>query len=92
MRGMKPDHLSPERIHQLISNSPAPLTRRDMIQAFGLRGEEQRIALKRLLKAMEEDGKIVKQAGQTYAIPDALPEIGIIEISEIGIDINIICH
>ncbi len=83
---MNPAHLSPDHVIELIRNSPVPLTRRDMIQAFGLRGEEQRIILKRLLKTLEDDRMIVKQAGQTYALPDALPEVGIVEISDVSID------
>jgi ribonuclease R len=69
-----------------LSDSPTPLTKRELIQAFGLKGEEQRVILKRLLRDMEADGAIVKQPGQAYAIPDALPEIGIIEVIDVDID------
>jgi ribonuclease R len=88
---MSPDyHLSPERIIQLIRDSPAPLTRRDIVQAFGIKGEEQRIVLKRVLKKLEDDGLIVKQPGQAYAIPDTLPEIGIIVVTDVDIDGNVL--
>lgn len=69
-----------------LSDSPTPLTKRELIQAFGLKGEDQRVILKRLLREMEANGDIVKQPGQAYAIPDALPEIGIIEVIDIDID------
>ena len=69
-----------------LTDSPTPLTKRELIQAFGLKGEEQRLLLKRLLKQMERDGEIVKLPGQAYAIPDALPEMGVIEVIDIDVD------
>lgn len=69
---------------QLLTDSPVPLTRREMVDAFGLKGEDQRILLKRLLKDMEADHAIVKQASQSYAIPDALEGVGIMEVT--GLD------
>lgn len=73
-----------------LSDSPTPLTKRELIQAFGLRGEEQRLLLKRLLRDMEKDGSIVKQPGQAYAIPDALPEIGVVEVIDVDVDGDVI--
>ena len=75
---------------QLLTDSPVPLTRREMIEAFGLKGEDQRILLKRLLKDMEEEHTITKQPGQAYAIPDALEGVGIIEVTKIDSDGDII--
>lgn len=69
---------------QLLTDSPVPLTRREMVDAFGLKGEDQRILLKRLLKDLEAEHAIVKQAGQAYAIPDALEGVGIMEVT--GLD------
>jgi ribonuclease R len=66
-------NITPEDILDLIQSSPAPLTKREIIAALGIKGEETRQLLKRQLRDLEKDGKIVKQPGQAYAIPDALP-------------------
>ncbi len=79
-------NISPAEILDLLQSSPTPLTKREIIQALGLKGEETRQLIKRHLRDLEKDGKIVKQPGQAYAIPDALPEIGIVEVSEIDLD------
>lgn len=79
-------NISPDDLLALIQNSPTPLTKREIIQALGVKGEETRQLVKRLLRDLEHDGKIVKQPGQAYAIPDALPEVGIVEISAIDLD------
>ena len=73
---MKHKSLSGEDVLRLLSSSPAPLTKREMAQAFNLKGEEQRMILKVALRDLEKAGKIAKLPGQAYAIPDALPEIG----------------
>ena len=79
-----------ESVLQLLTDSPAPMTKREIVQAFDLKGDEDRIALKKLLKEMEDNGLIVKQPGQAYAIPDALPEVLIVEITEVDVDGDVI--
>jgi ribonuclease R len=81
---------SGEDILRLLGQSPTPLTKREIIQAYGIKGEEHRQALKRLLQNLERGGRIVKQPGQAYAIPDALPEIGIIQVIDVDIDGDVI--
>lgn len=74
----------------LLKNSSTPLTKRELIAAFNLKGEEQRLVVKRLLKDMEAQGKIVKQPGQAYAVADALPEVIVVEVREVDIDGDVI--
>ncbi len=68
-----------------LKDSPQPLTKRDLVEAFGIRGDE-RIAFKRMLRDLEKEGAIVKQPGGEYAVPDALPSVTVIEIVDIDID------
>lgn len=73
-------------ILDFIKKSPYPLTKRDIAKAFGIKGGENRVALKQILKKLEKDGIIVKQPGGTFSVPEGLPAVGIIEISEITVD------
>jgi len=78
--------ISTDQILDFLKNSPAPLTKREIGQAFDVKGSEGRIALKKALKALEDEGLIVKQAGGAYGVPDALPAAAIIEVTDIDID------
>ena len=81
---------SPADIIKYLTDSPTPLTKRELIAVFGLKGEEQRIALKRVLQDLEKSGDIIKQPGQAYAIPDALADVAIIEVIDIDLDGDVI--
>ncbi|MBI2234550.1 MAG: ribonuclease R [Micavibrio aeruginosavorus] len=89
---MKHKSLSGEDVLRLLSSSPVPLTKREMVQAFNLKGEEQRMILKVALRDLEKAGKIAKLPGQAYAIPDALPEIGIVTVIEIDVDGDVLAE
>jgi ribonuclease R len=80
---IRPDKNS---VLNLITESPTPLTKREITAAFGAKGEEQRRVIKDILKDLEAEGAIVKQPGQEYAIPTGLPSVVIIEITDIDID------
>jgi len=78
----KPDK---EAILRLIAESPRPLTKRDIVSAFGIRGDDRR-DIKDMLRYLEADGKIVKTRGQEYTVPKGLPSVAVIEVTEIDID------
>lgn len=82
--------ITSDQILNHLAESPTPLTKRELIAAFGLKGEEQRLALKRTLRRMEDDGAIIKQAGQAYALPDTLPEILVVEVIDVDVDGDVI--
>ena len=73
-------------ILDLITASNRPLTKRDVAQKLKIKGGENRVALKQILKQLHKDAAIVKHAGGGYAIPEGLPAVTIIEVSEITID------
>lgn len=78
--------LSEHSLLDFIRSSPKPLTKRELAQAFHIKGGENRVALKQILKRLEKSGQIIKQAGGAYAVPDGLPEVTIIEVTDIDID------
>lgn len=82
---MKHDPLSPESILHFLAESPTPLTKREIARAFDIKGDG-RILLKDILRELEERGSIVKQPGQAYAVPKALPTVTVIEITDIDAD------
>lgn len=78
-------HITEDDILDFLSESPQPQTKRDITRAFGIKGDD-RIPFKRMLRKMEKAGQISKEAGGRYGLPDALPPVGVIEISEIDLD------
>lgn len=78
--------LTPSDILDFIQNSPQPQTKREIARAFKVKGGENRIALKQILKSLEAEGVISKQAGGGYSVPDGLPSVCVIEVCDIDID------
>ncbi len=77
--------ISREELLRFLSESPTPLTKRELAQAFNVTGDG-RIILKDILRELEEDGSIVKQPGQAYAVPKALASVATIEIMGMDAD------
>ncbi len=73
-------------ILSLIQGSPKPITNREIARAFRLKGSGPRITLKKILRELEDEGQIDKNAGGGWSIPDSLPAVTTIEISEISVD------
>lgn len=69
-----------------IKSSPAPVNKRDVANAFHVKGGEPRIELKRILKELEDDGEIQKYPGGNWGIPEGLPEVAVLEVTDITID------
>ncbi|QQG36119.1 MAG: ribonuclease R [Micavibrio aeruginosavorus] len=82
---MKDLPLSADAIIRFLAESPTPLTKREIARAFDIKGDG-RILLKEILRELEDSGAIVRQPGQAYAVPKALPTVGIIEITDIDAD------
>lgn len=73
-------------ILNFIQTSPKPVTKREVSDAFRVRGTDGRIVLKQLLKELVTEGAIVKNAGGAYGRPEGLAEVIVIQISNIDID------
>lgn len=74
-----------DEILKHLSVSSEPLTKREIARVFGIKGDDRRI-LKQYLRQLEEDGKIVKNPGQTYSVPDSLPSVTMIRVTHLDID------
>lgn len=68
-----------------IKSLAMPVGKSDLAKAFGIKGDD-RIALKDMLRALEKDGMIVKQPGGDYTVPDGLPHVAVLEITDINLD------
>ncbi len=86
IESMNKHTLSPDNILRFLSESPTPLTKREIAQAFHVKGEDGRIVLKDILREMEQSGAIIKQAGQAYSVPRGLPSVAMIEITDTDAD------
>ncbi len=84
----KPDK---DSILRLIAGSHSPLSKRDIVAAFGIRGDDRR-DIKDALRELEEDGLIIKLRGQEYTIPKGLPSVAVVEVYEIDIDGDLFAH
>lgn len=70
---------------RFIADSPRPLSKRQIVQAFDIKGDDRR-DIKGMLRELMEEGSIVKLPGQEYAVPKGLPSVAVVEVYEIDID------
>jgi ribonuclease R len=72
-------------IVDFIAASPTPVARRDLVRAFKVAPAE-RVQLKGLIREVERDGAVERGAKRRLQPIDGLPEIGIIEITGVDLD------
>ena len=72
---------SREQIVEFIQSSEAPAGKREIAKAFGLQGEEK-IALKRLLKDMAEEGLIDGQKTAFHRM-GGVPKVTVLRVVEV---------
>lgn len=70
---------SKPQIVQWLTDNPTLTSKRDIARAFGIKGGELRIELKRMLKELEDEGALVRKQRQ-YRDPDALPPVSILKV------------
>ena len=66
-------------ILQWISDHPTKAAKRDIAKAFGIKGA-QRIDLKRLLRELEDEGRLTKRKS-SYRDAEDLPPVSVVEIT-----------
>lgn len=69
---------------EFIAESPEPPTKREIAQAFSVRGQGKS-KLTRILKELEADGQITRQSGG-YIVQSTLPDVSVLKIVDISID------
>lgn len=78
-----------DQIHQFLAKLGSSLTKRELVDAFDIKGDD-RVDFKRLLRDMEDDGLLIKEGGKSFRVPDSLPAVTVIEVTEIDIDGDVI--
>ena len=74
-----------DEILKHISIASEPLTKREIVRVFGIKGDERKI-LKQYLRQLETEGKIVKDKNKAYSVSGSLPSVTMIRITDIDID------
>lgn len=80
-----------EEILDYVKAIKEPVSKRSLIKAFGIGGEERR-QFKAILSQLEKSGQLKREPGQVYNIPDGLPAVMIVEIVKITSDGDVIAH
>jgi ribonuclease R len=70
--------LDKARVLEALAKEPQG-SKRDLARVLGVKGSE-RIALKRILKELQNEGAIERSARKRYAPAGGLPEVGVLEI------------
>lgn len=70
---------SKDQIRQWIAENPTLASKRDIAKAFGIKGGQLRIELKRVLKEMEAEGALSKRQ-RSYREAGSLPPVSILQI------------
>jgi len=71
--------LTRESVLEALAKQPQG-AKRDIARALGVKGND-RIALKRILKELADDGTIARTGKRTYSRPGQLPEVSVLEIT-----------
>lgn len=68
-----------EAILRFVAESPVPVGRREIARAFELKGEA-RVALKLLLREMEEEGLLAAGPGRSFHRAGGLPKVAVLKV------------
>jgi len=78
--------LTKEALLEWMREHPGTTDKREIARAFNVKGDNRAI-LRELLKELERDGRIGRAQGRRqYASLEKLPEIGVLEISGVNLD------
>ena len=75
-----------DAITKLLEDANKPLTKAEIGRGVDAKGPEDRIALKKLLKEMHNNGELERTPSRRYLLPERLPLVSVIEIDEIDMD------
>jgi ribonuclease R len=73
------------QILEFIKDAPGQVDKREIARAFGLRGPSK-IQLKKVLKELEQDGKLGRGRHRRFAAPGTIPDVTVLEITGIDTD------
>ena len=77
---------SKEQVLAFINESSEPVGKREIARAFRIKGGNDRIRLKALLKELRQEGLLEKQPQRRLAAPGRLPNVLVVEVAEMDED------
>ena len=82
-----PELITADKLLTFLKDSDTPLTKRELVKAFGLKGSD-RIALKEALRELMHAGLIQKTATKAYAPAgaDELPAVAVFQVTHLSMD------
>ena len=72
-----------------LDEAGEPVKKKTIADAFNIKGDD-RVELKNLLRQLENKGDIIKYPGPKYTVPEALPDIAVIEVVDIDDQGNVV--
>jgi ribonuclease R len=79
------NHELTEKTLLAFMQDSGPVGKNDIAAAFGIKGDV-RIALKDILRDLEQSGQIIKVGGQRYTVPVGLPDVCPLRITTVTLD------
>jgi ribonuclease R len=80
-----------EQVLEFIHESPTPVGKREIARAFHITGD-QRTELKKLLLDLSSTGEVDRNRGRKVAPLKALPEVAVVEITQLDDDGDLLCR
>ncbi|MCH8522433.1 ribonuclease R [Glycocaulis sp.] len=80
-----------EALLEAIRLGEGRFTKRELARALSLKGDAK-IGLREALKALEEDGAVIRTATKAYAIRGGLPPVTVVEAFDRDVDGEILCR
>ena len=77
---------SKDQVLAFINESAEPVGKREIARAFRIKGTNDRIRLKALLKELKQAGQLEKQPSRHVSAPGRLPNVLVVEIAEMDED------
>lgn len=79
-RKKKPPFPTREQVAAFVRESPTPVHKREIARAFHITGDD-RLALKAMIRDLEEDGVLERGRGRRMAPPSALPAVTVVVVT-----------
>lgn len=76
---------SPDKIIAWLAKAGTAKSKRELFDAFDVTGPDV-VPFKRLLRSLEDDGRLVRDSGKTFRVQDGLPAVMVIEAVKIDHD------
>ena len=81
----KPPFPSKDAILAFIEESATPVTRKELVRAFGVRGSD-RAVLRSVIRELEDEGHLAPSGRRRYAAAGALPPVAVVEVTGLDAD------